>query len=135
MKTQKLAALLFCATLASPAQSTAATKSGVLVMFQEALETAEYNVTSTGQWDEQTRSAMQLMQVENGLSITDYPDVETFALLEIDPSIWSGILDEAGAPELFIHLVSEEAQRLIAESISDSMREVFDPGLGAGHLQ
>ena len=125
MMTRTTAILVCCACLAYPVMGAAANHSTALARFQDALSEAEYDVEVTGVWDEQTRTAMQALQDEAGFTITDFPEVGTLNLLEIDPSIWNVIAEEAGAPRTWIDRLSEEAGDLLAPPVSDSILEAL----------
>ena len=57
-------------------------------MFQTALGARE-----TGAWNEQTRTAMQNYQAENGLDLTSFPNAETLALLREAPGCMDNLLE------------------------------------------
>jgi hypothetical protein len=87
--------------------------------LQEAL-----GVEVTGEWDQDTREAMQTLQEDNDLVITEFPSVETLVLLEIDPTLWSPIMQQAGAPRSWIDEATQQADRLLASPSSATALEV-----------
>jgi len=125
MMNRTTAILVCCACLAYSTMGAAASRSMVLARFQDALHEADYDLEVTGKWDDQTRTAMQALQEDAGFTITDFPDVSTLNLLEIDPSIWNVIAEEAGAPRTWIDSLSEEAGDLLAPPVSESILEAL----------
>ncbi len=125
MMTRTTAILVCCACLAYPVMGAAASRDTVIARFQDALSEADYDVEVTGVWDEQTRTAMQALQEEAGFTITDFPDVGTLNLLQIDPSVWHVIAEESGAPRTWVDGLSEEAGDLLAPPVSESILEAL----------
>ena len=121
MKTTKTIATLSCCALAAYAiASSGADKSPVVEIFQEAL-----GVEATGEYDDQTRSAVQAYQEENGLVVTEVPDSETLAALEVPSSLWAAVAKAAGGSEDEVDSVARAANQRISESIASSMQDTF----------
>jgi len=110
MNTKHAATIAVIATLTYAAVATASNP--VLEMFQDAL-----SVTASGEYDEETRSAMQAFQEENGLEVTEHPDSETLSALEISPSVWAAVTRATGA--------SDDSVDSVREAIADSMSSTF----------
>ncbi len=121
MNTKHTATIAVIATLTYAAVASASSKP-VLEMLQDAL-----SVTASGEYDEETRSAMQAFQEEHGLEVTEHPDSETLSALEISPSVWAAVTRATGASDDNVDSVRQAAKKKIAESIADSMSSTFGP--------
>jgi len=127
MNTRTIAILVCTIVLALPAEGRAAKKGGLVALFQDALASAEQVVESSGVFDEQTRSAMQSLQAQSGLAVTEYPDAGTLSILGIPPSVWTGVVSASGAPESDIQNATEAANQEISSDLAGSMHDVFAP--------
>ena len=118
MTTKTMATLICTGILAYTASGEAASKSDAIVVLQEALVVADFDVDLTGKYDARTKEAVKSLQGERG----DYPDAETLGALEVHPSEWASVVEATGASKKAVHKARKAALSVIIETSGESMQ-------------